>query len=92
MQEDEKMENVKQTYDLFVQNQLEHTSHTMEWLPISHKDPENDKFDMNYFILGTHVEREGEKNPAVEDKLMLVKVRLPNCSFTEKEMLSFSSK
>ena len=29
LQEDEKMENVKQTYDMFVQNQLPATSHTL---------------------------------------------------------------
>ena len=33
LEEDEKMENVRLTYDLFIQNQLQYTSHTLEWLP-----------------------------------------------------------
>ena len=31
--EDEKMENIKLIYDVFVQNVLQHTSHTLEWIP-----------------------------------------------------------
>jgi hypothetical protein len=86
------MENVKQTYDLFVQNQLAHTSHTLEWLPIGHPDPENSKFDLHYFILGTHIEREDDSSATPEDKLMLARVRLPNCTFTGSELLAYSSK
>ena len=53
--EDEKMENVGHTYDLFIQNELPHTSHTLEWLPISHADPEfPEAFEFNYFLIGTH--------------------------------------
>ena len=85
------MENVKQTYDMFVQNQLSATSHTLEWLPIGHQDPDNKKFDLQYFILGTHIERVDDESAAPDDKLKLVRVRVPNCTFTEKEMLSFSS-
>ena len=85
------MENVKQTYDMFVQNQLSATSHTLEWLPIGHQDPDNKKFDLQYFILGTHIERVDDESATPDDKLKLVRVRVPNCTFTEKEMLSFSS-
>lgn len=48
-------------YDLFIQNQISHTSHTLEWLPISDTDQANPKFDFNYFLLGTHVDS-SEKN------------------------------
>ena len=75
------MENVKQTYDLFVQNQLPATSHTLEWLPIGHQDPSHSMFDFHYFILGTHIEREDSDLPA--DKLKLARVRLPNRLLTE---------
>jgi hypothetical protein len=85
------MENVKQTYDMFVQNQLPATSHTLEWLPIGHQDPDNKKFDLQYFILGTHIERVDDESATPDDKLKLVRVRVPNCPFTEKEMLSYSS-
>ena len=69
LQEDEKMENVKQTYDMFIQNQLSATSHTLEWLPIGHQDPVNTKFDLQYFILGTHIERADDESAAPDDKL-----------------------
>ena len=36
LDEDVKMENVRATYDMFIQNQLKRTSHSLEWLPISH--------------------------------------------------------
>ena len=31
--EEDLMENARVTYDIFVQNTLEATSHTLEWLP-----------------------------------------------------------
>lgn len=31
--EEDLMENARVTYDVFVQNSLEATSHTLEWLP-----------------------------------------------------------
>jgi len=34
--EEDLMENARVTYDIFVQNSLEATSHTLEWLPYSH--------------------------------------------------------
>ena len=36
LDEDAKMENIRMTYDVFVQNSLSATSHSMEWLPVSH--------------------------------------------------------
>lgn len=35
--EEEVMENIKATYDVFVQNSLEATSHTIEWLKNTHQ-------------------------------------------------------
>ncbi len=34
--EEDLMENARVTYDVFVQNSLEATSHTLEWLPYTH--------------------------------------------------------
>ena len=61
LHEDVKMENIGLTYDLFVQNELKETSHSLEWLPISHPDPEHDGFEFNYFLLGTHIAEEDEE-------------------------------
>lgn len=76
VEEDIKMENVRTTYDLFVQNQLTRTSHTLEWLNVGHEDPDNKVFNYEYFLIGTHRDQE------VEDKeyLQLVRMRVPNQS------------
>ena len=68
------------TYELFVQNQLKYTSHSLEWLPISHVDPVNQLFDYQYFLLGTHIEREdGQEHANQEaDQLQLARLRTPN--------------
>jgi len=34
--EEDLMENARVTYDVFIQNSLDATSHTLEWLPYSH--------------------------------------------------------
>ena len=84
--EDEKMDNVRQTYDLFIQNQLSHTSHSLEHLPsISHVDDQNSKFNFEYFLLGTHTEEED-----FTDKLFLGRIRVPNQSLTQEQMASLS--
>jgi len=35
--EEDVMENAKVTYDVFVQNSLDATSHTLEWLNLTHE-------------------------------------------------------
>ena len=60
--EDEKMENVGHTYDMFIQNEIPHTSHTLQWLPISHPDPEHPDFEFNYFLLGSHAGEPEDEN------------------------------
>ena len=72
LEEDEKMENVRLTYDFFIQNQLKYTSHTIEWLPQSHLDPSDSNFDVHYFLMGTHIERleeESVTSNSLQDKL-----------------------
>jgi hypothetical protein len=56
VEEDIKMENVRQTFDLFIQNTLKATSHSLEWLPIGHQDPDFKDFNQEYFLIGTHHE------------------------------------
>lgn len=84
------MENVQLTYDLFVQNQLKYTSHSLEWLPISHEDPDNQQFDYQYYILGTHIEREEDDQQDLQnlpaDKLQLVRLRTPNRKLNKNEV------
>jgi len=83
------MENIGMTYDLFVQNELQHTSHSLEWLPISHQDPERKDFEFSYFLLGTHA-AEGEESaePALQAKnqLQLARVRLPTTKLTAEHI------
>ena len=35
--EEDVMENTRMTYDVFVQNSQDATSHTIEWLPYTHE-------------------------------------------------------
>jgi WD40 repeat protein len=79
------MENVREIYSLFIQNQIPKTSHTLEWLPISHTDSEHSKFDWNYFVLGTHSEDEDAK-----EFLKLVRVRVPNQALKLDELREFA--
>ena len=62
LDEDAKMENVRMTYDVFVQNDLKATGHSLEWLPVTVKDSDNHKFEFNYFLLGTHYDDEAKPN------------------------------
>ena len=71
--EDVKMENAFLTHGLFIQNQLKHTSHSLEWLPISHVCEFSSKLTTHYFILGTHKEQTEEP-----DKLQLYSMNIPN--------------
>lgn len=59
--EEELMENVKVTYDVFVQESLETTSHTIEWLNCTKQDPEFANFELNYFLTGTDTEGEASE-------------------------------
>ena len=76
------------TYELFVQNQLKYTSHSLEWLPISHVDSVNQLFDYQYFLLGTHIERDGENGHANQeaDRLQLARLRTPNRKLHSNEV------
>jgi histone-binding protein RBBP4 len=40
LDEEAQMENVRVYYDIFLQNTLKSTSHSVQWLPISESDPE----------------------------------------------------
>ena len=84
--EDIKMENVRGLYDLYIQNSLQRTSHSLEWLPQSHQDQEHPEFDFNYFLMGTHL---GEEGPATEN-LQLVRVRVPNRGLDEGQIGSLT--
>ena len=80
------MENIRLIYDLFIQNTLKQTSHTLEWLPIATTDEENSKFSFNYFLIGTHNDslEEGQK-----EFLQIMKVRVPNKKLVSQEIDQF---
>ena len=63
-------EAIRSIYDVFTANALEHTSHTLQWLPLVTDDG---NFEFNHFLIGTHVE-EGLDAP---NQLKVVKQRLP---------------
>ncbi len=73
------MDNVRVYYDIFVQNSLKSTSHTVQWLPMSETDPEYSQFNRKYFLLGTHNgANEGEEEASVEpDEMYIGMVRVP---------------
>ena len=82
--EDEKMENFKLIYDMFVQNQLRHTSHSLEWLP--RVEPAQPGFEYNYFLMGTHVEEDEQES--TPNKLQLVRIKLPSEKLCEQDILA----
>jgi hypothetical protein len=56
LNEEDMMENVKVSYDYFVQNQLPATSHSVQWLPKFEDDPTFTQFEFAHFLTGTHPE------------------------------------
>lgn len=59
-------QEIRSIYDVLTVNALEHTSHTLQWLPLVTDDGH---FEFNHFLIGTHVE-EGLDIPC---KLRVVK-------------------
>lgn len=54
------MDNAKYSYEVFIQNSLDATSHTLEWLPTFTKpDPNFSDFMTATFLMGTHHDQEG---------------------------------
>jgi hypothetical protein len=76
--EDIKMENARTTYDLFIQNSLKRTSHSLEWYNNAHQDKDHPEFDWNYFLIGTHQDEGVEDETKIAEKLQLVRARVPN--------------
>lgn len=70
------MENARATYDLYIQNSLTKTSHTLEWLNLSHPDTDHSEFDWQYFLIGTHADEESGQTGS--EKLQIARVRVPN--------------
>jgi hypothetical protein len=70
------MENARVLYDVFIQNSLKSTSHSVQWLPYQLDDNDYPAFTKKYFLLGTHNEdeEEGDKN---QDSLYIGEVRVP---------------
>lgn len=85
MQEEDVMENAKFTYDLFVQNTVDSTSHTLQWLPRREQDPDYADFEFAYFLMGTHNEIEDR-----EDTLDIYRLRLPKITSTSKTVVDYS--
>jgi hypothetical protein len=54
------MENARVLYDVFIQNSLKSTSHSVQWLPYHLDDNDYPAFTKKYFLLGTHNEDEEE--------------------------------
>ena len=50
------MENARVAYDVFIQNSLKSTSHSVQWLPYKLDDNDYPAFTKKYFLLGTHNE------------------------------------
>jgi hypothetical protein len=84
------MENVRVYYDIFVQNTLKSTSHTVQWLPISESDPEYSQFNRKYFLLGTHNEAEEEDASMEADEMYIASVRVPKFDKVNKSTIDYS--
>lgn len=84
------MDNVKVYYDIFVQNSLKSTSHSVQWLPHSEADPEFTQFNRKYFLLGTHNEPEQEDGSAEPDELYVGMIRVPKFEKQTKSTIDYS--
>ena len=84
------MENVRVYYDIFMQNTLKSTSHSVQWLPISESDPEYSQFNRKYFLLGTHNEGEDEDASVEPDEMYVGMVRVPKFDKQTKSTIDYS--
>ena len=84
------MENVRVYYDIFVQNNLKATSHSVQWLPVSESDPEYSQFNRKYFLLGTHKESEDEDVSVEPDEMYIGMVRVPKFDKLNKSTIDYS--
>ena len=73
------MENAKYTYDVFIDNGLDSTSHSLQWLPNWRHDSHHfAQFNVDYFLYGTHLD---EDHPSSQtEKLIIGKIRVPKYS------------
>jgi len=54
------LDNAYMVHDVFIQNSLTATSHSVQWLPYQEQDPDYPAFTKKYFLLGTHPNEESD--------------------------------
>jgi len=56
-------ENTPHLYDMAILDySLPSTSHTVQWLPLRKECKEDDRYNTEYFLMGTHNNIEGDEN------------------------------
>ncbi len=84
------MENARVVYDVFIQNQLMSTSHSVQWLPYQEQDPDFPAFTKKFFLLGTHAEEQDE-GTVPEESVYVASVRVPRLSKQSKSTIDYST-
>ena len=88
LDEEQLMENIKVTYDVFIQNALNSTTHTVQWLPFRHDDKEYSQFTNEYFLIGTHADE--ELSQPQQEYIHIAKVRVPKYSNEQKNVIDYT--
>ena len=86
LDDEQLMENCRNYYDIFIQNILGSTSHTVQWLPYHHDDPDYQQFSREYFLLGTH---SSDENESVAETLYVANVRVPKYDKGQKSVIDY---
>ena len=91
-------DNSPYLYDMFIfDNDLESTSHTVEWLPNRHENKDDNRFNTEYFLMGTHEEDEEDGTPA-ENSIKICSINIPKLDKgvefeeSEKDLMKKNSK
>ena len=75
LNDEDLLENAKVVHDVFIQNHLMSTSHSVQWLPYQEADADYPAFTRKYFLLGTHQEAESDSN--TQETVYVASVRVP---------------
>eukprot|EP00347_Sterkiella_histriomuscorum_P005399 403356762 len=89
LDEFELMENIKVTYECFIQNTLSSTSHSVQWLPCKREDPENPQFNIQSFLLGTHY-NEDHGDMFGNDSIYIAEMRVPKIQKNQKSVIDYT--
>ncbi|CDW78759.1 histone-binding protein rbbp4-like [Stylonychia lemnae] len=89
LDEETLMQNCKITYDVFIKNNLECTSHSLQWLPTRSQDPDNSQFYVQNFLIGTHYS-EDHGDMFGNDSIQIAQIKVPKYDQNQKSVIDYT--